>query len=64
MLSQAKYMMGYLQARRGQGMTEYAVIVALIVIIAIAVLSGNNGLAGAIKGLFNETATAVNNVNP
>ena len=64
MLSQAKYMMGYLQARRGQGMTEYAVIVALIVIIAIAVLSGDTGLAGAIKGLFNETATAVNNVNP
>lgn len=55
-------MMSYLKARRGQGMTEYAVIVALVVAIALIVLASNGSLAGAINAAFGKAATAVNGI--
>ena len=47
-----------LRSRKGQGMTEYAVIVALVVGIAI-VAFGSTGLGGAITTLFADLATTI-----
>lgn len=55
-------MVSYLKARRGQGMTEYAVIVALVVAIALIVMASNGSLATAINAAFGKTATAVNGI--
>lgn len=57
-------MMVSLRGRRGQGMTEYAVVVALVVAIAVAVLGTGGTLDDAISGLFGRISTAVNGVTP
>lgn len=51
-----------LKARSGQGMTEYAVVVALVVAIAITVLASNGILGNAIKNVFIDIANKVGNV--
>ena len=53
--------MSFLRARRGQGMTEYAVIVALVVLIAIAVFAatGEGTLGAAIKGVIAKVVDAI-----
>lgn len=42
----------------GQGIVEYALILAFVVAVA-AVLGNAGGLRDAIKGIFNNTTTAV-----
>ena len=55
-------MVSCLKAKRGQGMTEYAVIVALVVAIALIVMASNGSLATAINSAFGATATKVGNL--
>ena len=43
---------------KGQGMVEYALIIAFVAAIAIFVLNG--GLRGAVSSAFEKAATAVN----
>ena len=50
------------QEESGQGMVEYGVIVALVVVIGIAVFNGAGGLRGAINTLFTRVGTAIGNV--
>lgn len=52
----------FMGSRKGQGMTEYAVVVALVVAIAIAVLSSNGTLATAINGVFTNISTKIGGV--
>ena len=56
------YAWSYLKARRGQGMTEYAVIVALVVAIALIVMASNGSLATAINAAFGKTSTKVGTI--
>ena len=44
-------------SQKGQGMVEYALIIAFVAAIAIVAL--NNGLGDAIKGAFNQASSAV-----
>ena len=46
------------KSEKGQGMVEYALIIAFVAAIAIVAL--NNGLGDAIKGAFNQASSAVN----
>ena len=39
-------------SEKGQGMVEYALILAFIAAVAAIALSGNNGLGDKIKGAF------------
>ena len=39
-------------SEKGQGIVEYALIIAAVAIIAVIVLRGDNGLEGSIKGAF------------
>jgi len=49
------------QEEEGQGLTEYAMILAIIVVIGIAVL----GILGDdIKGLFTDVETDIKSFNP
>lgn len=45
------------KSEKGQGMVEYALIIAFVAAIAIVAL--NNGLGGAIKGAFTNASEMV-----
>lgn len=65
MLSMIKCL-GYLKNRymsqKAQGMVEYALIIAFVVILA-AVLMSDGGLSGAISSVFGTAADTVNKAN-
>ena len=44
-------------SQKGQGMVEYALIIAFVAAIAIVAL--NNGLGDAVKNAFNQASSAV-----
>ena len=56
------HLIGKLKCRKGQGAVEYALAVAAIVLVLVAVLfpSSNNPLTDAIKTAFNKAANAIN----
>ena len=56
------YALRYLKARHGQGMTEYAVIVALVVALALIIMATNGSLATAINAAFGKAGTAANGI--
>ena len=45
--------------QRGQGLVEYALLLAFVVAVAVAVTSGTTGLEAAITGVFSRVATAL-----
>jgi|GEM_PF-485879 len=46
--------------QKGQGMMEYAMIIAFVAIIAGVALSSNSGLGDAIQGAFSKATQQVN----
>ena len=48
-------------SEKGQGMVEYALIIAFVAAIAIVAL--NNGLGDAIKGAFSNASSMVSSAN-
>ena len=46
---------------KGQGIVEYALLLAFVVAIAVYALGSDSGLGGAIKTNFSNTASAVTN---
>ena len=56
----------YLKARylteKGQGMVEYALILAFVVVIA-AFLTGNDGIGQAIQNVFQAVTNRLNQAN-
>ena len=46
-------------SQKAQGIVEYALILAFVVVLAI-VLSGSDGLSGAISGIFGKTKDQLN----
>ena len=46
-------------SQKAQGIVEYALILAVVVVVA-AVLTTDNGLSEAIKGVFKNATTQVN----
>ena len=48
----------YLSDEKGQGMVEYALILAVIVVIAVA-LGTSNGIQGGIMNTFNNVKNAL-----
>lgn len=52
---------------KGQGIVEYALILAAVAIIAIFVLGSNGGLTGAVNSAYSgatDKITAATNANP
>lgn len=47
-------------SQKAQGIVEYALILAFVVGIAIALTSNDTGLKDAIEGLFKNTSTKLN----
>ena len=61
-------MLGYIRAMlsaklssKGQGIVEYALILAFVVAIAVVALSGDSGIGQAIKDLFSNTGNEITN---
>lgn len=60
----------YLKARymseKAQGMTEYAIIVAVVVLVGLALYNGvnneNGGLAESINGVFERISNTLDNI--
>lgn len=57
-----KFMEKYL-GKKGQGMVEYALIIAFVVGIAAVAFSGENGLGASIKSTFSNATTTLNTLN-
>ena len=52
-------------SEKGQGIVEYALILAFVVAIAAVALSdGNEGIGGAIQDLFDRVRTAITGFGP
>ena len=53
-------------SEKGQGMTEYAIILAVVAVVAVAVFMGSDGSGGtlgtSIKGAYNKAGDAVNKI--
>lgn len=54
-------------SEKGQGMTEYAIILAVVAVVAVAVFYGGSseedtGLKGTISGAYGKATDAVNKV--
>lgn len=53
-------------SEKGQGMTEYAIILAVVAVVAVAVFMGSDGKGGtlgnAIGGAYDKSADAVNQI--
>ena len=52
-------------SQKGQGMTEYAIILAVVAVVAVAVFYGSNnkaGLQGTIGGAYDRANAAINNI--
>ena len=47
--------------QKGQGMIEYAMIIAFVAVIAGVALSSDNGLSQAIQGAFQKAANMISN---
>ena len=54
-----KFMEKYL-GKKGQGMVEYALIIAFVVGIAAVAFGGESGLGKAIKDTFTKATTTLN----
>ncbi len=57
----------YLKARymneKAQGLTEYAILLAFVVVVAAAVTtSAESGLSGAITAAFNKVSTTISDM--
>lgn len=57
-----KFMEKYL-GKKGQGMVEYALIIAFVVGVAATVFSGDDGLGKAIKDTFSKATTQLNTLS-
>ncbi|MGL5256886.1 MAG: hypothetical protein ACRC76_07585 [Proteocatella sp.] len=49
---------------KGQGMVEYGIIVALVVVIAVAVFAQGGALGSAITGVFTRLGISIGGVSP
>lgn len=52
-------------SEKGQGMTEYAIILAVVAVVAVAVFMGGDDaasgtLGGAVSGAYNQAGSAIN----
>ena len=47
---------------KGQGIVEYAVLLAFVVAIAAYAFSGENGIKGEVKSTFSDTASTLQTV--
>ena len=59
MLEMVTYLKDRYMSEKGQGMVEYALIIAFVVALAI-VLSSDGGLSGAIEGVLGSAASQIN----
>ena len=60
MMNLYTYVVSRLKSEKGQGIVEYALLLAFIVAIAGAALSTDSGLGQAIQGVFDKTVTQLN----
>lgn len=58
MLEMMMYLKDRYMSEKAQGMVEYALIIAFVVAIAVA-LSSNGGLSEAISGVFGSAASRI-----
>ena len=63
-----KYQLEYIWARlgeKGQGVVEYALILAFVVVLVTVALSGDSSTIGqAVRNLFNSTAGKITAATP
>ena len=64
MFKMLKYQLEYVWARlgeKGQGVVEYALILAFVVVLVTVALSDNSTIGNAVRELFSSTAEKITN---
>ena len=61
MMNLYTYVVSRLKSEKGQGIVEYALLLAFVVAIAGVALNANGGLGEAISNVFEKTTTQLNN---
>ena len=61
MMNLYTYVVSRLKSEKGQGIVEYALLLAFVVAVAGAALSSEQGLGQAIQNVFQNTAQELNN---
>ena len=62
-----RYQLEYLWAKlgeKGQGVVEYALILAFVVALVVFALSDDSGIGESIRTLFGNTADAIETADP
>ena len=62
MLEMVTYLKDRYMSEKAQGMVEYALIIAFVVALAVA-LTNSGGLSGAIKGVFGSAQSQISATN-
>ena len=60
MMNLYTYVVSRLKSEKGQGIVEYALLLAFVVAIAGVALNADSGLGKAIEGVFDKTVTQLN----
>ena len=60
MMNLYTYVVSRLKSEKGQGIVEYALLLAFVVAVAGAALSSEHGLGEAISNVFEKTTTQLN----
>ena len=61
MMNLYTYVVSRLKSEKGQGIVEYALLLAFVVAIAGVALNANGGLGQAISNVFENTTNQLNN---
>lgn len=61
MMNLYTYVVSRLKSEKGQGIVEYALLLAFVVAIAGVALNANGGLGEAISNVFEKTTNQLNN---
>lgn len=63
MLEIVKYLKARYLSEKGQDLVEYALLLALVVVVGAVIVGGTDNIASHVRSIFNKTKNVVNNAD-
>lgn len=63
MLEIVKYLKARYLSEKGQDLVEYALLLALVVVVGAVIVGGTDNIASHVQSIFNKTKNVVNNAD-
>lgn len=63
MLEIVKYLKARYLSEKGQDLVEYALLLALVVVVGAVIVGGTDNIASHVGSIFNKTKNVVNNAD-